>query len=141
MIQVTRKIVLHEDEIKLVFIRSSGPGGQNVNKVASAVQLRFDAAASPSLPEEVRTRLMQRAGRQMTAEGELIITARRFRSQERNRQDAVSRLIELIRQAAPRPAPRRRTRPPAASRKRLRAAKRRHSEKKKLRRSVVPAHE
>ena len=141
MIQVTRTIALHEDEIRLVFVRSSGPGGQNVNKVASAVQLRFHAASSPSLPEDVRTRLIQRAGRQMTAEGEIIITARRFRSQERNRQDAVSRLVELIRLAARRPAPRRRTRPTAASRKRLLAAKRRHSEKKKLRRPVVPGRE
>ena len=135
MIQVTPTIALDESELTLEFIRASGPGGQNVNKVATAVQLRFDVANSPSLPDDVRERLMRLAGRRMTKDGVLIIEARRFRTQERNQQDAVGRLVELVRQAAKKPRVRRKTRPTLASRRRRLEAKRRRSEKKRLRRS------
>src|SRR5512137_183627 len=103
MIRVTDAITIDEEEIHHQFIRASGPGGQNVNKVATAVQLRFDVAHSPSLPEDARERLTRLAGKRMTKEGYLIIDARRFRTQEQNRQDAVARLVGLIRQAAQRP--------------------------------------
>jgi ribosome-associated protein len=102
MIRVTGTITIDEEEIHQQFIRASGPGGQNVNKVATAVQLRFDVAHSPSLPEDVRERLTRLAGKRLTKEGYLIIDARRFRTQEQNRQDSVARLVALIRQAAQR---------------------------------------
>jgi ribosome-associated protein len=135
MIQVTPTIALDESELTLEFIRASGPGGQNVNKVATAVQLRFDVANSPSLTDDVRERLMRLAGRRMTKDGVLIIEARRFRMQEQNQQDAIERLVELVRQAAKKPKVRRKTRPTRASRRRRLEAKRRRSEKKRLRRS------
>ncbi|HET9018236.1 MAG TPA: alternative ribosome rescue aminoacyl-tRNA hydrolase ArfB [Acetobacteraceae bacterium] len=122
-IAVAPDLSIDEDEIALSFIQASGPGGQNVNKVASAVQLRFDAAASPSLPERVKARLAVLAGSRMTNEGVLVITARRFRSQERNRQDAIERLVDLLRAAAERQAPRRPTRPTLGSKKRRLEAK------------------
>jgi len=131
MIQVTNSIALDEDELQESFIRASGPGGQNVNKVESAVQLRFDVRQSPSLPEDVKARLVRIAGRRMTNDGVLIITAQRFRAQERNREDAVARLVEMIRQATERPKPRRPTRPTLASKKRRLEAKGRRSEIKK----------
>jgi ribosome-associated protein len=115
---VNSRIAIAERELQERFIRSSGPGGQNVNKVASAVQLRFDVRASPSLPETVRIALLREPG--ITSEGELIITAQRFREQERNRADARARLARIIRRAATPPKPRRATRVPKASkRKRL----------------------
>src|SRR5580704_4849146 len=108
MIRITDHLAIGEDEIDESFIRSSGPGGQNVNKLATAVQLRFDVRGSPSLTDEVRARLERLAGRRLTRDGVLIITAQRHRTQERNRDDALARLVELIRAATVRPEPRRR---------------------------------
>ena len=139
IIRVTPTISIDESEIQEHFIRASGPGGQNVNKVATAVQLRFNVAASPSPPHDVRERLVRLAGRRMTEGGILIIEARRFRSQEKNRQDAVDRLIRLIQKAAERPTPRRKTRPTMASKKRRLNTKHRRSETKRMRRSVPPS--
>jgi ribosome-associated protein len=131
MIRVNAGISLDDSEIEESFIRSSGPGGQNVNKVASAVQLRFDVWRSPSLPKEVKVRLSRLAGRKLTNEGVLVITAQRHRSQDHNRKDALDRLIELIRLAAIRPTVRKPTTPTRASRhKRLQVKKLRGSVKK-----------
>ena len=135
MIRVTGTITIDEEEIHQQFIRASGPGGQNVNKVATAVQLRFDVAHSPSLPEDVRERLALLAGKRMTREGYLIINARRFRTQEQNRQDSVARLVNLIRQAAQRPKIRKRTRPTQASKERRLESKHHRSKIKDLRRA------
>lgn len=131
-LKVTGRISIPEAELEESFIQSSGPGGQNVNKVATAVQLRFDVAHSPSLPEEVRRRLMSLAGRRLTQEGELVIEARRFRTRERNREDARERLVALVYRAAQPPKPRRKTRPPLAS-------KRKRLENKKARGAVKRA--
>mgnify|MGYP003565345393 CR=1 FL=1 len=136
MIYVTDSISLHENEIQMDFIRSSGPGGQNVNKVSSAVQLRFDTRSSPALTDEIRSRLHRISGRRMTADGILIIEARRYRTQERNRQDAIDRLVALIRRATEKPRPRRRTRPPAAARQRRLTAKKQRAEIKRRRSRV-----
>lgn len=133
MIHITRAISIGEGELEERFIRASGPGGQNVNKLASAVQLRFDARRSPSLPDEVRTRLERLAGRRLTRDGVIVITAQRHRTQERNRQDALDRLVELIRQAAVPPVPRRATRPTAGSRERRLESKKRRASIKGLR--------
>src|ERR1700730_1381729 len=115
-IRVTDHISLDEREIEESFVRSSGPGGQNVNKLSTAVQLRFDVRHSPSLPNDVAIRLTRLAGKRMTKDGVLFLNAQRHRTQERNRQDALDRLIEMIRQAAVAPKPRRATRPTKASR-------------------------
>lgn len=136
MIHITDSIRLHESEVQLDFVRASGPGGQNINKVSSAVQLRFDAARSPALNEAIRTRLKQLAGNRMTADGILIIKAQRYRTQDRNREDAMDRLVTLIREATQTPRQRRRTKPPAAARQKRLAAKRRRGEIKRRRRSV-----
>ncbi len=141
MIRITPRIALEEGELQWKFVHASGPGGQNVNKVATAVQLRFDAARSPALPEDVRQRLIRLAGRRMTREGILIIDARRFRTQGQNRQEALERLTDLIRKAAERPRARRPTRMPAASRKRRLEAKQRRGKLKRLREPVPPAPE
>ena len=133
MIEVTPEIALDERELTERFVRASGPGGQNVNKVSTAVQLRFDARHSPSLPDDVRARLERLAGGQMTSDGEIVITAQRFRTQERNRQDALDRLIALIRRAAQPPTPRTATKPTRASRQRRLDAKRRRGITKVLR--------
>jgi ribosome-associated protein len=123
MIQVTDSIALDEDELEFSFIRASGPGGQNVNKVSTAVQMRFDARRSPSLPNDVSTRLQKLAGTRLTQEGVIVITAARHRTQERNRADAIERLVELIGKAAIEPVKRRPTRPTKASKQRRLAGK------------------
>ncbi len=137
MISVTRTISLHDDEIQVHFIRASGPGGQNVNKVSSAVQLRFDVGKSPSLPRDVRTRLVHLAGRRVTQDGILILDARQFRTQERNREDAIERLKELIRKASERSKPRKKTRPSLASQEKRIEIKKKRSRTKQLRRASL----
>jgi ribosome-associated protein len=126
MIRVTDQISIDESEIHESFVRSSGPGGQNVNKLSTAVQLRFNVRHSPSLPNDVAVRLMRLAGRRMTKAGELVIIAQNHRTQERNRAEALDRLLDLVRQAAVRPVPRRSTKPTKASKqKRLEGKKHR----------------
>ena len=133
MIRVTAKISLDEREIEESFVRASGPGGQNVNKLATAVQLRFDVRKSPSLPDDVRARLERLAGSRLTRDGVLVIIAQRHRTQARNRQDALDRLIELIREAAVAPVKRRPTRPTKASRERRIEGKKKRASVKRLR--------
>jgi ribosome-associated protein len=135
MIPVTPRISLDEGELSFSFIRASGPGGQNVNKVSSAVQLRFDVHNSASLPESVKARLANLAGRRLTSDGVLVLTAQQYRSQERNREDAIQRLTDLIRQAAIVPKARRATRPTLGSKQRRMDAKTRRGAIKGLRQS------
>ena len=137
VIEVTPSISLSEDEIVERFIRAAGPGGQNVNKVSTAVELRFDVRGSPSLPNDVAVRLMRLAGRKMTQDGVLVLTAMSFRTQERNRADALERLLEMIRKAAePPPPPRKKTKPTLASKKRRLESKTRRGGVKAMRGKV-----
>ncbi|MDY0003515.1 MAG: alternative ribosome rescue aminoacyl-tRNA hydrolase ArfB [Polyangia bacterium] len=136
MIQVTEEISLDEAELAFTYVRASGPGGQNVNKVSSAVQLRFDVRGSRSLPEAVKDRLADLAGQRLTREGVLVINAREHRSQEMNRQAAIGRLLALVRQAAELPRERRPTRPGRAARAARLDAKRMRGESKARRRPI-----
>ncbi len=140
MIHVTDRVSIGEDEIRFSFIRASGPGGRKVDKTATAVQLRFDVGSS-YLPADVRDRLVRLAGGRLTADGTIVIDARRYRFQEQNRKDAINRLVELIRKAAQPPKGRRRTVPPLRSKRRRIENKRRRGTKKRLRRPVRPAGE
>jgi ribosome-associated protein len=138
MIPITDAIALADDEVEVAFIRASGPGGQNVNKVSSAVQLRFDARRSPSLTDAVSARLQKLAGSRLTNEGVIVITADRFRSQEMNRADALERLADLIRKAAVEPVKRRPTKPPKAAKERRLQAKARRAGVKAMRGRPTP---
>ena len=133
MLRVTDIISIDDSELEESFVRSSGPGGQSVNKVSSAVQLRFDARGSPSLPNDVAIRLMRLAGSRLTKEGVIVIVAQSYRDQARNRAEARERLVELIREAAVKPTPRRATKPTKAAKKRRLEGKKRRGDIKKMR--------
>ncbi len=133
MLQIAPNLTIPDDELTERFVRSSGPGGQNVNKLSTAVELRFDAASSPSLPEEVRARLLARRDRRITDDGVIVLSAQRFRTQDRNREDARTRLTELIRTALEPPKPRVATRPTRASKERRLTSKRERANVKRTR--------
>ena len=135
MIRITDHIHIDEAELEESFVRSSGPGGQNVNKLSTAVQLRFGVRQSPSLPNDVAVRLMRLAGKRMTKDGVLVIIAQNHRTQERNRAEALQRLVALVREAAIRPVPRRATKPTKASKQRRIERKKHRSDIKTLRQS------
>jgi ribosome-associated protein len=132
MLRISRNIVIDENEIDITFVRASGPGGQNVNKLSTAAQLRYDARAA-AFPPDVGARLERLAGQRMTKDGVIVIHAQRFRTQERNRQDAIDRLVELLREAAIRPTPRVKTRPTLGAKKRRLEGKKRRGDVKALR--------
>lgn len=138
MIEVSPRITISEDELEESFIRSSGPGGQHVNTSSTGVQLRFDAAHSPALPDDVRSRLLKLAGNKVTDEGVVVISATRFRSQKANREDALARLVDLIREAEKRPKRRTKTKPTKASKRRRVDEKKRRGEIKRKRGPVQP---
>jgi len=136
LIPINRHLLLDDSEVEVSFIRASGPGGQNVNKVSSAAQLRFDLSRSRSLPEEVRERLARLAGRRLTRDDVIVITAQRYRTQKRNRQDALDRLVALMRRAAVPATQRRPTKPSAAAKERRLEAKARRAAVKEQRRAT-----
>jgi ribosome-associated protein len=136
LVQITERIAIDEREIKEEFVRASGPGGQNVNKVSTAVKLRFNVVKSPTLPDAIKERLIRLAGKRMTEKGVLVIDARRFRTQERNRQDALERLVKLIEAASKIPKPRKKTRPTATSKQRRLDEKHLRGEIKRMRKPV-----
>ncbi len=137
MIHLAPDIVIHEKELNFEFVRSSGPGGQNVNKVATAVQLRFDVRTSAGIPADIKNRLMKLAGKRLTDDGVLIIRASRFRKQEQNRQDARERLVQLLKTAAVKPKKRIKTRPTKAAKERKLTAKKQRGHLKNLRKKVI----
>ena len=136
MIRITRAIAIDEKELQFQFVHASGPGGQNVNKVATAVQLRFDVGHCQSLPEDLRDRLIRLAGKRVSRLGVLTIDARRYRTQERNREDAIDRLVYWIQRAVEKPKPRRKTKPSPAAKKRRLDDKRHRAKTKRLRTQV-----
>jgi ribosome-associated protein len=138
MIEISSTVSINDDEIQIDFIRASGPGGQNVNKVSSAAQLRFDLRSSPSLAPDVKERLARIAGSRLTEQGVLIIEAKRYRTQEQNRLDAVQRLVALVQKALEKPKSRQKTRPTLASKQKRLQTKRQQSEKKRLRGRLSP---
>jgi len=133
MIEISSAVSINEDEIQIDFVRASGPGGQNVNKVSTAAQLRFDIRSTASLAPDVKERLMRMAGSRVTEDGILIIEAKRYRTQEQNRADAIQRLVTLVQKALEKPKTRHKTRPTLASRQKRLQAKRQHGQKKHLR--------
>src|SRR3954463_9422691 len=135
MLRITRSIAIEEDDIEIVFVRASGPGGQNVNKVSTAAQLRFDSTRL-TIPEDMVIRLRTLAGQRMTKDGVIVIHAQRFRTQERNRADAIDRLVELLKEAMGRPVPRRATKPTFGSKQRRLEGKKRRSDVKAKRGSA-----
>ncbi|HET7570288.1 MAG TPA: alternative ribosome rescue aminoacyl-tRNA hydrolase ArfB [Gammaproteobacteria bacterium] len=135
MIQITPNLSIPDDALEFDFVRASGPGGQNVNKVATAVQLRFDARHADSLPDEVRARAIRLAGRRATKEGVIVIEAKRYRSQERNRDDAVERLVRLLQRATVVPKPRKKTKVSAAAKRKRIEQKRAQGKRKSLRKA------
>ena len=133
MIEITNTISLSENELEFSFVRASGPGGQNVNKVATAVQLRFNLPSNKSLPSEVKERLQKLAGKKLNSDGTIIIDARRFRSQERNKQDVINRLVTLIKKSIEKPKPRKKTKPTKAAKLKRLESKRKKGDLKKSR--------